>query len=75
MCARPSGRQPSATESRAGIRRPYTVYPPSPSSSWPAAMSRLAVATTSPCQPAGEPVGSRRRPTLATLMPSSSPIR
>jgi hypothetical protein len=35
----------------------------------------LAVAITSAWKPIGQPVGSLRRPTEATEMPTSSPIR
>ena len=41
-----------------------TVEPPSPSRISPGARSRLATATASARQPAAQPVGSPRRPTL-----------
>src|SRR5688572_20796432 len=74
-CANPIGSAPSSSDLRAGIRRPYTVKPPSPSSISPAFRARLATATASPRKPVGHPVGSPRSATLATEIPSSNPIR
>ena len=49
-----------ATDLEAGCSLPHTVVPPSPSSTSPGFRSRLAVATTSACQPCATPVASRR---------------